>query len=64
MSIYVVIGAKGGTGAQIVKRLSEITPKSTVAEVRCLIRDPTSLPDGHLLLQPEIRGDTLTASHL
>ena len=56
MSIYVVIGAKGGTGAQIVRRLAE-KPASAVAEVRCLIRDPSSVAADHLLKEAEVSGD-------
>lgn len=42
-SIFVVLGAKGGTGAEIVKRLSEKSHKA-VSEIRCLVRNPSKVP--------------------
>lgn len=45
--IFVVIGAKGGTGAEIVKRLSE-KKADEVSEIRCVVRSPSSIPAGLL----------------
>jgi len=45
--VFVVIGAKGGTGAEIVKRLSEKSADE-VSEIRCVVRSPASIPAGLL----------------
>merc|ERR1740139_878804 len=43
--IYVVIGARGGTGTQIVHRLVE-KAADQVAEIRAMVRDPSQMaPD-------------------
>ena len=45
--IYVVIGARGGTGAQLVHRLSERTAEQ-VGEIRAIVRDPSTIEAGLL----------------
>jgi len=45
--IFVVLGAKGGTGSEIVKRLVEKS-ESEVSQVRCIVRDPATIPEGLL----------------
>jgi len=45
MSVYVVLGARGGTGCEIVRRLTE-QPASEVAEIRAVVRDPTKVSEG------------------
>ena len=44
MATFVVIGAKGGTGREIVRKLLA-RPSSEVGEVRAVVRDPTTVPD-------------------
>jgi uncharacterized protein YbjT (DUF2867 family) len=41
--VYVVIGARGGTGRQIVRRLAERSP-SVVKEIRAFVRNPSKVP--------------------
>mmetsp|Transcript_11835 Transcript_11835/g.13763 ORF Transcript_11835/g.13763 Transcript_11835/m.13763 type:complete len:254 (+) Transcript_11835:126-887(+) len=41
-NVFVVIGAKGGTGAEMVKRLAEKSPDE-VSEIRCVVRNPDSV---------------------
>ena len=45
--VYVVIGARGGTGTQLVHRLAEKTAEQ-VGEIRALIRDPSQIKAGQL----------------
>jgi uncharacterized protein YbjT (DUF2867 family) len=52
--VFVVIGAKGGTGAQIVHSLTQ-RPASQVSEIRALIRDPSTLGDGVLPADERVR---------
>ena len=40
--VYVVIGAKGGTGRQLVHRLAERS-SAEVSEIRALVRDPSTV---------------------
>lgn len=47
MSIFVVIGSKGGTGREIVTSLLA-RPSTEVAAVRAVVRDPSSVPAGAL----------------
>ena len=42
--VFVVIGAKGGTGAHIVHSLARL-PDSQVSEIRALVRDPSTLSE-------------------
>merc|ERR1712232_1468106 len=44
-TIFVVVGAKGGTGREIVKSLLE-KDEQTVSEVRAVVRDPSTVADG------------------
>ena len=52
--VYVVVGAKGGTGQQIVRRLAERSV-AEVSEIRALIRDPKTLPAGALPDDPRVQ---------
>uniref|UniRef100_A0A7S3LSC9 NAD(P)-binding domain-containing protein n=1 Tax=Aplanochytrium stocchinoi TaxID=215587 RepID=A0A7S3LSC9_9STRA len=65
--IFVIIGAKGGLGAEIVKRLAEKSPDE-VSEIRCLVRNPSAVPSDLLPTQDErvkvMHGDATKASTL
>ena len=59
-TVFVVIGAKGGTGREIVKSLLA-RPVAEVSKVRAVVRDPSSVPDGALPTDNDrldiVRGD-------
>lgn len=52
--VYVVIGAKGGTGRELVHRLAERSADE-VSEIRALVRDPSTLPAGALPDDPRVK---------
>ena len=52
--IYVVIGAKGGTGKELVHRLAERNAEA-VSEIRAIVRDPSTLPAGALPDDPRVK---------
>jgi uncharacterized protein YbjT (DUF2867 family) len=43
--VYVVIGARGGTGTQLVHRLAG-KASAQVSEIRALVRDPSQITAG------------------
>jgi len=47
MAVYVVLGARGGTGHEIVKQLAELTANEVV-EIRAVVRDPAKIETGHM----------------
>ena len=55
MSIFVVLGAKGGTGAEIVRRLTELSA-SQCREIRAVVRDPSSVASGLFGIPSELDG--------
>lgn len=65
--IFVVIGAKGGTGSEIVKRLIEKSERE-VSQVRCIVRDPSTIPEGLLPSKDDrvsiFKGDATKADSL
>lgn len=56
--IFVVVGAKGGTGREIVRALAAL-PADTVAEVRAVVRDPATVTAEHALA-PHLVDDRVT----
>lgn len=52
--MYVVLGARGGTGCEIVHRLAEL-PSSDVAEIRAVVRDPSKVHPGELPEDPRVK---------
>ena len=64
--VYVVVGAKGGTGRELVRRLAE-RGADEVSEIRALVRDPSTLPAGALPDDTRIKllaGDCTDASSM
>ncbi len=57
-SVFVVVGARGGTGREIVRDLLQIKDNKIVSEVRALVRDPRTVATGTF---PE--DDTLLTTH-
>ena len=49
MARFIVLGAKGGTGREIAQCLAAL-PTTVVREIRCVVRDPSSVPQGALPL--------------
>ena len=64
--VYVVIGAKGGTGRQLVHRLAERS-SAEVSEIRALVRDPSTVAADALPTDERVKllaGDCTDASSL
>lgn len=64
--VYVVVGAKGGTGRELVRRLAE-RGADEVTEIRALVRDPSTLPTDALPDDARIKllaGDCSDASSM
>ena len=64
--IYVVIGAKGGTGTQLAHRLAERS-RAEVSEIRALVRDPSTVAAGALPADERVKllaGDCTDAGSL
>lgn len=47
MAVYVVLGARGGTGREIVKRLAAL-PGADISEIRAVVRDPAKVEAGSM----------------
>lgn len=61
-----MLGAKGGTGRELVHRLCE-RGADVVSEIRAVVRDPSSLPTGSLPDDPRVKllaGDCTDASSM
>lgn len=66
MSRFVVLGARGGTGLEIVRRLVE-RPQGEVAEVIAVVRDPSKVPADTMPADPRlqlVQGDVTNADSL